>query len=134
MTSFSDPRIESIFATLTAIQERLTGLQNDASGTAKQRNAIGADLAGVCESLVKLFTEAEKTESFKAEFAQLEGILSAVLQDFNDGGRPRTGSSVGWMQVFRWSGARVAWTALLFLVARSWRMGDGRARIISVIV
>lgn len=126
MPSFSDPSIESLFIALTAAKKRLAEYANSPSKTPTQYNAIEADLAAVCQSLVKLFEKAEKTETFKIEFAQLERSISTAWEDFDDGGRPCSGDSFGWMQTFRWSRTYTAWTALLFLVdlARSWIPGD----------
>lgn len=125
MTSFSDPSIESLFVTLTAVQERLMEYKNNLSGTPKQHGAIRADLMAVCESLVKLFAEAEKTESFEVEFAQFERIVSTAWRDFDGAAQPCSVDNSGWMQAFRWSGAYMAWTTLFVVgFARSWKLGD----------
>lgn len=131
MPSFSDPSIESLFVALTAVKKRHTEYTNNPSKPPAQYKAIETDLADVRQSLVKLFEKAEKTEIFKIEFAKLERFISTAWEDFDDGERPCSGDSFGWMQVFRWSGTYTAWTVLLFLVglARSWILGDRAAPV-----
>lgn len=123
MTSFSDPSLESLFTTLTGVQEQIAEHKNSPSGTPKQHDAIKADLVAVCKSLMELFARAEKTERFKVEFAQLEWIVSTVWRDFDDAERPCCVDNSAWI---RWPGTHTAWTTLLFLVgfARSWKLVD----------